>query len=218
MENQWCYGRKHSFYEGPNKWKITGQACANATRNEWVQRRKNKYQRDSRGYIIDEAGSGDVTNTQELKEKKGKELTGKADDVGNEKSNVPVRTSNMFALLEQGEIEATMISENPNLGDVYTLQFKAIQEAIRTKELNDGVLKDATNRAHDQIDFPTKKGISETGHNNNAIQIAAPTIDDPGLSAGKTFGVTSGILANGVLINNRGQKKLGMIAKNYEPK
>lgn len=39
-----------------------------------------------------------------------------------------------------------MISENPNLGDVYTLQFKAIQEAMRTKELNVGVLKDATNR------------------------------------------------------------------------
>lgn len=33
----------------------------------------------------------------------------------------------------------------------------------------------------------------------------------------KTFSVTGGILANGLLINNMGQRVMGMIVKNYEP-
>lgn len=53
-------------------------------RNEWMQRRKNKYQRDSRGYIIDDARSGDATTTHEQKERRDKEATGKVDGVGKE--------------------------------------------------------------------------------------------------------------------------------------
>ncbi|OIT00903.1 hypothetical protein A4A49_23935 [Nicotiana attenuata] len=421
--------------------KILGKPVPNATRNEWMQRRKNKYQSDSRCYIIKEAGNGDVANSQELKEMNGEELTGKSDDVGKEKSIARVQTSNMFELLEKCKVEvhkqikkeevdkvlnkekveakanptrtrkgtpnkagmqnptnqmpspsdvrigieeankkestiewvhrrfgtskeelremnvtlnhscheipsqtyddskgneanieassgrmlwsdeaeimevgkttnnstkskeergimlekvaatitplstvnpiisetrveggerdnksltnlmieggegmnkelvkkldqlekpqlrenqwnrkttdfngtvksrqlATEISGNPNIGDVYTLQFNAIQEAMRAKELNARVLKEATDRAHDQIELPVNTGISETGHSNKAIQIATLTIDDPRLLAGKTFSVTGGILAKCVLINNRGQKELEMISKNHEP-
>lgn len=49
---------------------------------------------------------------------------------------------------------ATVISANPNLGDVYIQQFKAIQEVVRAKELNAWVLKEVTDRAHDQIELP----------------------------------------------------------------
>lgn len=45
--------------------KLLGKLVTNTMRNEWMQRRKNKYQRDSRGYIIDDARSGDATTTHE---------------------------------------------------------------------------------------------------------------------------------------------------------
>ncbi|OIT21413.1 hypothetical protein A4A49_34467 [Nicotiana attenuata] len=106
---------------------------------------------------------------------------------------------------------------NPSLGDAYNLQFKAIQEAMSVRELNAGVLKEATAKSHDQIELATKAYTFETGQSNNAIQIVAPVVDDPGILAGKTFSVTNGTLAKGILINNGGQKKLGMIAKNHEP-
>lgn len=49
------------------------------------------------------------------------------------------------------------------------------------------------------------------------MQLATADIDDPGIIAGKTFSVTSEILAKGTLINNKGKRELGMIAKNHEP-
>lgn len=55
------------------------------------------------------------------------------------------------------------------------------------------------------------------GNVEDHIQIIEPRSDDPGILAGNTFGVTSGILAKGILINQKGQKEMGMIAKNHEP-
>lgn len=51
----------------------------------------------------------------------------------------------------------------------------------------------------------------------NALQISETRCDDPCILAGKIFSVTSGILAKGILINQKGQKELGMVAKNREP-
>lgn len=59
---------------------------------------------------------------------------------------------------------ATIISRNHNLGDMYVLQFKAVQEAMSEKELNVGVVKKATHRAQDQVELPVNTGISETQH------------------------------------------------------
>lgn len=49
---------------------------------------------------------------------------------------------------------------------------------------------------------------------NKAVQVVEPRSEDPGILAGKTFSVTSGTLEKGILLNWRGQKELGMIAKN----
>ncbi|OIT29217.1 hypothetical protein A4A49_16510 [Nicotiana attenuata] len=67
-----------------------------------------------------------------------------------------------------------------------------------------------------------KKISNETVNPSGGAQALAiigttAAIDDPGILAGKTFNVTGGILAKGIPINNKGQRELGMIAKNYEP-
>lgn len=53
---------------------------------------------------------------------------------------------------------------------------------------------------------------------NNAIQHITPPVDETGVSAGKTFSITSRISVKGILIGHRGQRELGMISKNHKPK
>lgn len=77
------------------------------------------------------------------------------------------------------------------------------------------VLKESTMKSHDQIDLVPKASNLVDGQSNT--QVIAPVVDDLGLLARKTFSVTSGILSKGILINNRGQRELGIIAKNHEP-
>lgn len=62
--------------------------------------------------------------------------------------------------------------------------------------------------------------VDETQPNitNKAIQIIEHAVDDTCILVGKRFSVTNGILAKGILINQRGQKELGMTVKNHEPK
>lgn len=85
--------------------KVPGKPIPNTTKKEWMQRRKNKYQRDSRRYIIDNAGNLATETTQEHEEMKGKETTGKNGVTGKQQSKVPVQISIKFALLEEGEID-----------------------------------------------------------------------------------------------------------------
>lgn len=70
-----------------------------------MQRRKNKYQRDIRGYIIEDARNDATMTTQEQKERKDNVVKGKGDTIGKEHFNVPVTISNKFILLEKGEVE-----------------------------------------------------------------------------------------------------------------
>lgn len=90
-------------------------------------------------------------------------------------------------------------TSNHSLGDIYNLQFKEIQEAMKKKEMNTRLLKEDTMKS----ELTTFASKTTHGQSNNAIQIVTPVIKDPGLLAGKTFSVTSGILAKGILINNR---------------
>ncbi|OIT31204.1 hypothetical protein A4A49_20499 [Nicotiana attenuata] len=113
-------------------------------------------------------------------------------------------------------IHAFVTTMNPSLGDVYNLQCRAIQEAMKAREINDGLLKEATRMSTDQIEMVSNTSNMESGQSNNVLLVAA-TIEDLGLLARKTFSVTSGILAKGILLNKRGQRELGMIAKNHEP-
>lgn len=70
-------------------------------------------------------------------------------------------------------------------------------------EKHSKILKEATKKNQDQIDLSIKACDSEIG-GNKTIQIVDSAMDDPGILAGKTFSVTSGIFAKGVLINQRG--------------
>ncbi|OIT26693.1 hypothetical protein A4A49_35638 [Nicotiana attenuata] len=129
--------------------------------------------------------------------------------------------------------------ENVNMNvleDTDQYMIFMMQEALGTMEMNSMVLKEDTRRTHDQIDLAIRACASEsrqTNTSNNAIQIVAPAVDNPCILAGKMFSVTSGILlvfsdsvtsvtngilAKGILIYQRGQKELGMKAKNHEPK
>lgn len=88
-------------------------------------------------------------------------------------------------------------------------------------EQNNRVLKEATKQAHDQIERTTREEALVTGQTNignNAILLVTPLVDDLGILAGKTFSISSGISAKVILINHRGQKKLGMISKNHKLK
>ncbi|OIT03752.1 hypothetical protein A4A49_12492 [Nicotiana attenuata] len=152
--------------------KVLGKPVPNATRNEWMQRRKNKYQRDSRGYIIDEAGSGDVTNTQELKEKKDKELTGKDDDVGKEKSNVPMQTSNMFTLLEEGEIDVQKQIKKEVVEKVLNKEKAEAKKANPTSSGKGTPNKVGVQNPANQIPSPSDVGIGieEAKENESTIE------------------------------------------------
>jgi len=85
--------------------KVLGKPVPNTTKNEWMQRSKNKHHRDNKGYIIDNDGNLATETTQEHEEMKGKETTGKNGVTGKQQSKVPVQISIKFALLEEGEID-----------------------------------------------------------------------------------------------------------------
>lgn len=67
------------------------------------------------------------------------------------------------------------------------------------------ILKKATEQTQDQIENNTKTYDPEKG-GNMATQIVEFAMDDPNILARKTFSVTSGIMAKGILINQRGQR------------
>lgn len=79
--------------------KVLGKPIQITTKNEWMQRIKKKYQRDSRGYIIDNVEDDSTKTTHEHKESKGKEATGKGDATGKEKPNNSVKISNQICLI-----------------------------------------------------------------------------------------------------------------------
>lgn len=126
------------------------------------------------------------------------------------------RSPNQTVVREMGQGNGTVISGfastvNPSLGDVYKLQFRDIQEAVETREIDTEVLKEATRKSVEDL-APIGRNM-EAGQSNNDIQLVDAVIDDLGILARKTFNVTSGILAKGFLLNNKGQRELGMIAK-----
>ncbi|OIT22801.1 hypothetical protein A4A49_31374 [Nicotiana attenuata] len=71
--------------------KVLGKPPPNNARQEWMQRRMNKYQRDKRGHIIEETFGKEVINVED----KGKEQG--------------VSTKNKFAALEVKEIDQTTL-------------------------------------------------------------------------------------------------------------
>ncbi|OIS97192.1 hypothetical protein A4A49_19961 [Nicotiana attenuata] len=84
-------------------------------------------------------------------------------------------------------------NEDRAAGDVVKVQINPTMEAVT-------VFK---SHGDEQVAFKT---------------VVEPRCDNPGILAGKTFTVTSGILAKNILINQKGQRELGVIAKNHEPK
>ncbi|OIS96626.1 subtilisin-like protease sbt5.4 [Nicotiana attenuata] len=92
----------------------------------------------------------------------------------------------------------------PNLGGVYNLQFKARQEVEKARA-NGEVMKEATRKSVDLVELAPIGSNMESGQSNNAMQLATAAIDDPGILAGKTFSVTSRILAKGIRPTIRGK-------------
>lgn len=72
--------------------KVVGKIITNPTGQEWMQERKNKYQRDTRGYIIDN-----------IKEKEANNGKGKA-------KVEAVTTNNKFHALEVEENDQPILS------------------------------------------------------------------------------------------------------------
>lgn len=79
--------------------KVLGKPIANRAKQEWMQARKNKYQRDNRGYIIDNA-----------KDKEAHNVKGKNEVEA-------VATKNKFDAFEVEEIEQPTLRINNGKGD-----------------------------------------------------------------------------------------------------
>lgn len=73
---------------------------------------------------------------------KGKEASGIVDDAGKEKSNVPLKTSNKFSLLEKGEIIELKQVKKEVVKKVLSKELNEVKKAnptsTRKREFNEG--------------------------------------------------------------------------------
>ncbi|XP_070039223.1 uncharacterized protein [Nicotiana tomentosiformis] len=134
--------------------KVRGKPAPSVTKNEWMQRRKNKYQRDSRVYIIDNEEVVSTEPTYDHRESTGKGATSNVAGTGKEEKNDPVKISNQFALLEKGEIE--------------------IQKQIK-KEAVEKVL----NKEKNEAKKANPSSIGKTSPENNEVQIMEKVAPNP---------------------------------------
>ncbi|XP_070057923.1 uncharacterized protein [Nicotiana tomentosiformis] len=140
--------------------KVVGKPTTNHAKQEWMQARKNKYQRDNRGHIVDN--------------KQGKEA-----DKGKGKAKVEeVATKNKFNTLEVEEVHQLTLQITEGKGEDHNNGKKKEHGEKQAKKGQEKEMKVDTQEEHKRVKKEAVEKVVENEHNGNpipsGIQSSAP--------------------------------------------